>query len=156
MKCPFCQGSNTRVIDSRTCREGFAIRRRRLCEGCDNRFTTYEQIDETPVVVVKKDQSRVPFNREKLRVGVEKACYKRPISPEQVEELAARIEATILARGETEVQSTNVGELAMEELRQLDQVAYVRFASVYREFKDINDFEAEIKPLLEKLVKKPD
>ncbi|QDU61127.1 Transcriptional repressor NrdR [Planctomycetes bacterium Pan216] len=144
------------MIDSRTCREGFAIRRRRLCEGCDNRFTTYEQIDETPVVVVKKDQSRVPFNREKLRVGVEKACYKRPISPEQVEELAARIEATILARGETEVQSTNVGELAMEELRQLDQVAYVRFASVYREFKDINDFEAEIKPLLEKLVKKPD
>lgn len=148
MKCPFCQASDTKVVDSRTCRDGFGIRRRRQCSDCNKRFSTYEQIAETPVVVIKKDATRTPFDREKIRIGVEKACYKRPISPEQVEEVAAKIEASITQAGEPEFPAARIGEMVMHELRQLDQVAYVRFASVYREFKDVSDFEHEIRPML--------
>ena len=145
MKCSFCQDSDTKVIDSRTCREGFAIRRRRLCSRCGHRFTTYEQIAESPVVVTKKDSSRVPFDRGKIRVGISKACYKRPISAEQVENLAAKIEAEVTRLGEPEISSSRIGELVMNELKSLDQVAYVRFASVYREFTDVSDFADEIR-----------
>jgi transcriptional repressor NrdR len=148
MKCPFCRAAETKVIDSRTCRDGLAIRRRRVCSECDVRFTTYEQIAETPVMVVKKDATRLPFDREKIRVGVEKACYKRPVSPEQIEELAAKIEAEVTQLGENEVPSVRIGDMVMRELRALDQVAFVRFASVYREFKDVSDFEDEIRPML--------
>lgn len=148
MKCPFCQTLDTRVVDSRGSGEGFSIRRRRECAECGNRFTTYEQIAEIPVSVIKKDGSRTPFDRRRIQEGVAKACYKRPVSPEAVDDLAARVEAEVLRRGEPEVASSQVGELVMAELRQLDQVAYVRFASVYREFKDISDFEEEIRPML--------
>lgn len=148
MKCPFCQAVDTRVIDTRTSGEGFAIRRRRECTECEYRFTTYEQIAETAITVIKKDASRVPFDRTKIRAGVEKACYKRPISPEVIEDMVAKVEAAVTRAGEQEVSSAQVGELVMDELRRLDQVAYVRFASVYRDFKDISDFEDEIRPML--------
>lgn len=148
MKCPYCQALETRVIDSRTSNEGFAIRRRRECSECGNRFTTYEQITEIRMTVVKKDGTRVPFDREKIRSGIEKACYKRPISPEVIGDLAARIESDVLRQGDSEVTSAQLGEMVMEALRDLDQVAYVRFASVYREFKDVSDFEHEIRPML--------
>jgi transcriptional repressor NrdR len=148
MKCPFCQTPDSKVIDSRMIREGLAIRRRRLCGDCGNRFTTYEQIGDNPVMVIKKDSSRVPFEREKIRIGLEKACYKRPVSTETIEAIAAKIEGRITRAGEPEVSSARIGELVMEELRSLDQVAYVRFASVYREFKDVTDFEDEIRPML--------
>lgn len=139
---------DTKVIDSRASREGFTIRRRRLCSECGNRFTTYEQIGENPVTVIKKDASRVPFDREKIRSGLEKACYKRPISAEILEDIASKVEAEINRTGEAEISSSRIGEIVMEELRSLDQVAYVRFASVYREFKDVSDFESEIRPML--------
>jgi transcriptional repressor NrdR len=148
MKCPSCNAPDTRVIDSRTSREGFTIRRRRQCPECGARFTTYEQIGETSVMVIKKDASRVPFDRAKIHRGLEKACYKRPIRAEALEELVNRIEAQVTGSGEAEVSSARIGEMVMRELRKLDQVAYVRFASVYREFKDVSDFEQEIRPML--------
>jgi transcriptional repressor NrdR len=148
MKCPYCQASDTKVIDSRTSREGFSIRRRRLCVECEHRFTTYEQLGETPVTVIKKDKSRIPFDRGKIRAGLEKACYKRPISAEVVDGLAAKVEAEVIRLGESEVSSHRIGEFVMKELRELDPVAYVRFASVYRDFKDASDFEDEIRPML--------
>jgi transcriptional repressor NrdR len=148
MKCPYCYALDSRVIDSRTSNEGFTIRRRRECPDCGNRFTTYEQVSEVPVMVKKKDASRVPFDREKIRSGLAKACYKRPVSPETIDDLATRIEAEITRKGDPEVLSSTIGEMVMKELRALDQVAYVRFASVYREFKDVSDFEVEIRPML--------
>lgn len=148
MKCPFCQALDTRVIDSRSSGEGFAIRRRRECTECGKRFTTHEQIAGTLLSVIKKDSTRVPFDREKIRTGVAQACYKRPISQNQLDDLVARIEAEIIRWGEQEISSSRIGELVMNELRMLDQVAYVRFASVYREFKDVSDFEEEIRPML--------
>lgn len=148
MKCPFCRTDDTRVVDSRVSNEGFAIRRRRECSECGNRFTTYEQISELKLIVVKKDGSRVPFDREKIKTGIEKACYKRPIGPEVIEDLVQRVETTVARAGDAEIKSAKIGDLIMGELRQLDQVAYVRFASVYREFKDVSDFEDEIRPML--------
>lgn len=148
MKCPFCHAADTRVIDSRASGDGFAIRRRRECSICGKRFTTHEQMAGTPLTVIKKDSTRVPFDREKIRSGVAKACYKRPISQNVLDDLVARIEAEVVRWGEQEVSSTRIGELVMNELRSLDQVAYVRFASVYREFKDVSDFEEEIRPML--------
>ncbi len=148
MRCPHCRKDNDRVIDSRVSQDGFSIRRRRECLGCKQRYTTYERIEEPSIMVVKKDGTRVPFEREKIRTGLEKACWKRPVSAEQMEAVVVRVENEIHVRGENEVDSEFLGELLMQELRQLDQVAYVRFASVYREFKDVRDFVAELEPIL--------
>ena len=147
MKCRFCHHDETKVIDSRG-NDEFVIRRRRQCLACDRRFTTYERIEESPLKVVKKDGSRIPFDREKIRSGIEKACYKRPISPDQIERLIADVELDIQANFDREVPSRHIGETVMDALRQLDQVAYVRFASVYREFQDVNDFVEELQPML--------
>jgi len=148
MKCPFCQSDNDRVIDSRAHQEGAAIRRRRECLNCKRRYTTYERADQSPIKIVKKDGVRVPFERERLRQGLEKACWKRPVSVEQIDEVVTSIENHIHDLMEPEVESRTLGELAMAHLRRLDQVAYVRFASVYREFKDVHDFVHELQPML--------
>ena len=147
MKCPFCRQGETKVIDSRGSDE-FVIRRRRQCLACDRRFTTYEKIEESPLKVIKKDGTRIPFDRAKIRAGVEKACYKRPISPDQIERLITDVEIDIQANFDREVPSRYIGEKVISALRQLDQVAYVRFASVYRDFKDVNDFVEELQPML--------
>jgi transcriptional repressor NrdR len=148
MKCPFCKVDDDRVVDSRASNDGFAIRRRRECVACDRRYTTYERIEESPLRVVKKDERREPFERRKILLGLIKACEKRPIPIARLEEITERIENRILERYETEVPVTYIGELVMDELKTLDQIAYVRFASVYREFKDITEFMEELKPLL--------
>jgi transcriptional repressor NrdR len=147
MKCPYCRKGETKVIDSRGSEE-FVIRRRRQCLACDRRFTTYEKIEESPLKVIKKDGTRIPFDREKIRSGIEKACYKRPISPDQIERLITDVEIDIQANFDREVPSRHIGEKVIAALRQLDQVAYVRFASVYRDFKDVNDFVVELQPML--------
>ncbi|HEY8421525.1 MAG TPA: transcriptional regulator NrdR [Thermoclostridium sp.] len=149
MKCPYCSHLEDRVIDSRPTDEGATIRRRRECLKCQKRFTTYEKVEYMPLIVIKKDKSRQPYNREKLLNGVLRACEKRPVSIHQIEELIDNVEAKIHNTLEREVTSTVIGELVMEELRKLDEVAYVRFASVYRQFKDINTFMAELKKILE-------
>lgn len=148
MKCPFCRGDNDRVIDSRASDDGYAIRRRRECGACARRYTTYERIEGAVVKVVKKDGIRVPFDRDKIKRGLEKACWKRPISDAQVEEVVAAIEADIFANFEGEVDSQYLGEQVIQRLKHLDKVAYVRFASVYREFKDVRDFFQELEPML--------
>lgn len=148
MRCPFCQHDETKVIDSRTSQD-FSIRRRRQCLGCERRFTTYERIKESPVKVVKKDGSRIPFDRVKIRFGIEKACYKRPVSDHQIDQLVANVEAAIYEDGLREVPSRQIGEMVFNALRDLDKVAFVRFASVYREFKDVNDFVDELQPMLD-------
>ena len=148
MKCPFCGRPDSRVIDSRTTDEGTVIRRRRLCPGCGRRFTTYERADAVPLMVVKKDGRREPFSRQKVLAGILKACEKRPIPMSRIEELVDRVERTIRTRAEPEVSSALIGELVMAELRRLDPVAYVRFASVYREFKDVSGFVREVQGLL--------
>ncbi|MCZ6801935.1 MAG: transcriptional regulator NrdR [Nitrospirae bacterium] len=147
MKCPFCNQADDKVIDSRTAREGEVIRRRRECLSCKRRFTTYERIEESLPVVVKKDNRREPFDRMKIMTGIKKACEKRPVSSAALEASVDRIEKRIQERGETEVAGRVVGEEVMKELHQLDSVAYVRFASVYREFKDIDQFMETIKSL---------
>jgi transcriptional repressor NrdR len=147
--CPFCRHGETKVIDSRAS-EQFVIRRRREClnSKCGRRFTTYEKIEETPVKVVKKDGSRVPFDREKIRNGLEKACYKRPISEAAIEQIISDVEADVYRNFDREVPSRYIGEQVFNLLRTIDQVAFVRFASVYREFKDVNDFVEELEPML--------
>lgn len=147
MKCPFCDDVEDKVVDSRMAKEGEVIRRRRECLSCKRRYTTYERVEETMPAVVKKDGRREPFDRTKIVFGLKKACEKRPISTTTIEAVTDRIEKRIQELGETEVDSTLVGEEVMKELSQLDQVAYVRFASVYREFKDIDQFMDEIKAL---------
>lgn len=147
MMCPFCHHGETKVIDSRASQQ-FVVRRRRQCLDCERRFTTYEKIEESPLKVVKKDGTRVPFDREKIRVGLEKACYKRPVSADQVEKIICDVEADIYENFDPEVDSRYIGEKVMDALRRVDQVAYVRFASVYREFKDVNDFVEELGPML--------
>jgi transcriptional repressor NrdR len=149
MQCPFCRRSETKVIDSRTS-EAYVIRRRRECLDlkCGKRFTTYERIEETPLKVVKKDGSRVPFDREKIRSGLEKACYKRPISPGQIEKIVSDVESDVYQTFDREVPTRYIGERVFKMLREVDQVAFVRFASVYREFKDVNDFVDELEPML--------
>ena len=147
MKCPFCDELEDKVVDSRMAKEGEVIRRRRECLGCKRRYTTYERVDEILPVVVKKDGRRESFDRAKILAGLKKACEKRPISTDTIEAVTDRIEKRIQEMGETEIESRIVGEELMKELHQLDQVAYVRFASVYREFKDIDQFMDELRTL---------
>lgn len=148
MRCPFCQHDETKVIDSRTSQD-LSIRRRRQCLSCERRFTTYERVEESPLKVVKKDGSRIPFDRAKIRFGIEKACYKRPVSDQQIDQVVADVEAAVYEDGLREVASRQIGEMVFNALRDLDKVAFVRFASVYREFKDVNDFVDELQPILD-------
>src|SRR5881396_1203900 len=148
MKCPYCGHLGDKVVDSRESREGEVIRRRRECLDCGKRFTSYERIDEIPYMVVKKDGTRERFDRQKLIQGLLKACEKRPVSVAAVEGIADRVETTLQERPEKEIATADVGTFVMEELRKLDKVAYVRFASVYRQFRDIGEFMNELKDLL--------
>lgn len=150
MKCPFCAYIDTRVIDSRLGKEGNSIRRRRECGECERRFTTYERVEEMQPLVVKKDGRRQTFQRLKVLAGIQRACEKRPVSSEAIEKVIDRIEMSLLESGEREIESSRIGEAVMAALRDLDEVAYVRFASVYRQFKDINEFMSELKEILAK------
>jgi len=149
MKCPFCGFIDTKVIDSRLGKEGNNIRRRRECVECERRFTTYERIEETLPLVVKKDGRREAFDRTKIIAGMQRACEKRPVSIAEIEKFVDRLEIQLQESGEKEVDSSRVGEAVMEALHNIDEVAYVRFASVYRQFKDINEFMSELKDLLD-------
>lgn len=149
MKCPICGFEDSRVVDSRPT-ENASIRRRRECLSCKHRFTTYEFVEQVPLFVIKKDGSKEVFDRQKLLAGLIKSCYKRPVTPDQLEELTKDIEAELVNALKTEVPSTEIGTMAMERLRELDEVSYVRFASVYREFKDIETFLAAIEQLQNK------
>ena len=144
MKCPACGDLGTRVVDSRSSKEDTEIRRRRLCDACSHRFTTYERVEQALPVVVKKDGRREPWNRDKILSGLAKACEKRPISVDAIEKLADAVESDTMAAGDTEVSSRLIGETIMSRLHDLDEVAYVRFASVYRSFKDLDEFMEEV------------
>ena len=148
MKCPYCHSDNDRVIDSRASEDGTAIRRRRQCLSCKRRYTTYERLEEITVKVIKKDGVREPFEREKIKQGLAKACWKRPISDKQSEAMVSAVESDVYENLETEIDSGDIGERVMQQLAKLDQVAFVRFASVYREFKDVRDFVDELQPML--------
>jgi transcriptional repressor NrdR len=148
MKCPYCSNLGDKVVDSRESKEGEVIRRRRECLECGKRFTSYERIDEIPYMVVKKDGTRERFDRQKLVAGLLKACEKRPVSISALESVADRVEMTLQDRQEKEIGTVDIGAFVMEELKKLDKVAYVRFASVYRHFRDINEFAEELKQLL--------
>jgi len=150
MRCPFCKKENDKVIDSRSSNEGTAIRRRRECEDCSKRYTTYERIEEIPLYLIKKDFSREQYDRNKVLAGIRKACEKRPVSLEDMEKIADDLEKMFHEKYEKEVPSNVVGEFVMQQLSSLDQVAYVRFASVYREFQDVSHFMRELKVLLTK------
>ena len=150
MKCPFCSNADTKVIDSRPTEEGYAIRRRRGCDNCGKRFTTYEKVEETILMVAKKDARREVFDRNKILNGIVKACEKRPVSMTQIEGMGDDIEKTLNNLMEKEVTSDYIGELVMEQLKKVDEVAYVRFASVYRQFTDVNTFIREIEKLIGK------
>lgn len=150
MKCPFCSHEYTRVIDSRPAEENNSIRRRRVCDVCSRRFTTYEKVETIPLIVIKKDDNREAYDRSKIEVGVLRACHKRPVSADNVNALVDEVETDIFNREEKEINSRVIGELVMNKLKDLDAVAYVRFASVYREFKDINTFMDELKKVLDK------
>ena len=149
LKCPFCGHENTRVIDSRPAEDNNSIRRRRVCDECDKRFTTYEKVETIPLIVIKKDDNRETYDRSKIEAGVLRACHKRPISANQIKQLVDEVETEIFNREEKEISSRVIGELVMNKLKDLEAVAYVRFASVYREFKDINTFMDELKKVLE-------
>ncbi|MEE9200146.1 MAG: transcriptional regulator NrdR [Candidatus Brocadiales bacterium] len=148
MQCPFCKQDNEKVINSRPSADGINIKRRRECMNCGRRYTTYERIEETPLKVIKKDGRRVAFDRSKIRIGMEKACEKRPISTDTIESAVSDIERNLYNRFDREVPTKYIGEQIMQKLKTMDKVAYVRFASVYREFKDIADFMEEVKPLI--------
>ena len=148
MKCPFCNAPDTRVIDSRPADENATIRRRRQCERCGKRFTTYEKPETMPLMIIKKDDSREAYDRAKIERGIVSSCHKRPISSAQITAMTDAVETALFNREEREIPSTVIGEMVMEQLKQVDPVAYVRFASVYREFKDINTFMEEIGKLL--------
>ncbi len=150
MKCPYCDYSGTRVLDSRPANENKSIRRRRECESCGRRFTTFEMVEETPLIVIKKDGSREEFSRDKILRGLIRACEKRPVSVEQLETIVSRVERSLRNTAVAEIESRSIGEQVMQELYPVDEVAYVRFASVYRQFKDINMFMKELKTLLSK------
>ncbi len=150
MKCPYCNHENTRVIDSRPAEENNSIRRRRVCDICSKRFTTYEKVETIPLIIIKKDNNREAYDRSKIEAGVLRACHKRPVSVEQINELIDAVETEIYNMEEKEVSSQVIGELVMNKVKDLDAVAYVRFASVYREFKDINTFMDELKKVLDK------
>ena len=149
MKCPFCNAADTRVIDSRPADDNASLRRRRQCETCGKRFTTYEKLETMPLMIVKKDNSREPYDRSKIEAGIIRSCHKRPVSSEQISSMADQIENALFNREEREISSSVIGELVMEKLKDLDAVAYVRFASVYREFKDVDTFMQELTKLLE-------
>lgn len=148
MKCPYCSEDNTRVIDSRPVDDNSAIRRRRQCDACGRRFTTYEKVEAIPIMVIKKDKTREPYDREKLMQGIVRSCNKRPVSMEAIENCVNQIDMEIYNKNSREIDSTVIGELVMDKIKDLDEVAYVRFASVYREFKDVNTFMDELKKLL--------
>ena len=148
MKCPYCGYLDTRVIDSRPADDRNSIRRRRSCDECGKRFTTYEKVETIPLIVIKKDNNREEYDRSKIEAGVLRACSKRPVSAESIQELVNAVETEIFSREEKEISSSVIGEIVMEKLKELDAVAYVRFASVYREFKDVNTFMSELKKLL--------
>ena len=148
MKCPFCNQENTKVVDSRPVEDTNSIRRRRMCDACGKRFTTYEKVETIPLSVIKKDQNREQYDRAKLQAGILRACYKRPIPIEKIEIMMDSIEGEIFNTEEREIPSTRIGEVVMEHLKDLDAVAYVRFASVYREFKDVSTFMDELKKLI--------
>ena len=148
MKCPFCSSENTRVIDSRPADDNHAIRRRRLCDDCGKRFTTYEKVETIPLIVIKKDNHREQYDRSKIEAGVLRACHKRPISAEEITKLIDDVEVEIFSREVKEIPSSEIGEIVVDKIKDLDPVAYVRFASVYREFKDVNTFMNELKKML--------
>ena len=148
MKCPYCGEENTKVIDSRPAEEYNAIRRRRQCLKCKKRFTTYEKVENIPLIVIKKDDIREPYDRGKIEAGIVRSCHKRPVSYEQIVSAVEDVENKIFNMEKKEISSRVIGEIVMERLKELDQVAYVRFASVYREFKDVNTFMDELKKLL--------
>lgn len=150
MKCPFCGHENTRVIDSRPAEDNNSIRRRRVCDECDKRFTTYEKVETIPLIVIKKDNCRETYDRSKIEAGVLRACHKRPVSAAQITQLVDEVETEIFNMEEKEIPSRVIGEIVMNKLKDLEAVAYVRFASVYREFKDINSFMDELKKVLDK------
>ena len=149
MKCPFCKADNSRVVDSRASADGFAIRRRRECLACSRRYTTYERIEESPVRVVKKDGRREPLDRRKILMGLIKACEKRPVSARALDEAVDRVESLLAESTEREVETRVIGAMVMDSLRDLDKVAYVRFASVYRQFEDVDEFMDELKALID-------
>ena len=150
MKCPYCSSDNTRVIDSRPAEDNCSIRRRRLCDDCSKRFTTYEKVETIPLIIIKKDNTREQYNRSKFEDGVLRACHKRPVSVNQINQLIDDVETEIFNMEEKEIPSSVIGELVMDKLKDLEAVAYVRFASVYREFKDVNTFVEELKKVLDK------
>lgn len=149
MKCPFCGFENSRVIDSRPAEENNSIRRRRQCDGCGRRFTTYEKVETIPLTVIKKDKTREPYDRSKIESGIMSSCHKRPVSVEQIEKTIDAIETEIFNLELKEVESSQIGEIVMDKLKDLEEVAYVRFASVYREFKDVETFMDELKKVLD-------
>ena len=150
MKCPYCGNPDTRVIDSRPAEDNSSIRRRRSCDECGKRFTTYEKIETIPLIIIKKDNNREQYSRQKIENGIIRACYKRPVPTEKIQQAVNNIETKVFSLEEKEIPSSVVGELVMDELKDLDEVAYVRFASVYREFKDVNTFMDELKKILDK------
>ena len=149
MKCPYCGSEDTRVSDSRPVEENNSIRRRRVCDACKRRFTTYEKIETIPIVVIKKDNNREPYDREKIEGGILRACHKRPVSATQITKLVDEVETKIFSKEEKEIPSAEIGEYVMDKIKDIDAVAYVRFASVYREFKDVNTFMLELKKMLD-------
>lgn len=149
MKCPFCNKDSSRVIDSRPADDNTSIRRRRECENCGRRFTTYEKVETIPLIVIKKDKNREPYDKNKIRSGIVRSCHKRPVSMEQIEATVEAIETAIFNMEEKEVESIHIGEIVMEKLKDLDEVAYVRFASIYREFKDVETFMDELKKMVQ-------
>lgn len=148
MKCPFCGEENTKVIDSRPAEDNSAIRRRRQCDECGKRFTTYEKVETIPLIVIKKDNNREPYDRAKIESGIIRSCHKRPVSINEINSMVDSIETAIFNMEEKEVPSKIIGEIVMDKLKDFDDVAYVRFASVYREFKDVNTFMDELKKIL--------
>jgi transcriptional repressor NrdR len=151
MRCPYCKVDDDRVLETRPMDEGLSVRRRRQCKRCRRRFTTYERVEHRPMLVLKKSGKRQPFDRQRLFLSLQKACAKRPISEDRLWEVVDRIEMRLYEKFDKEVPAKDIGELVMAELRDLDQVAYVRFASVYREFQDVSEFMRELKPMLGKL-----
>lgn len=150
MKCPYCGHADTKVIDSRPAEDGGSIRRRRCCDVCGKRFTTYEKVETIPLIIIKKDNNREQYDRSKIEAGILRACYKRPVSADSIKRTIELIETDIFKLEEKEIPSHLIGEIVMDRLKELDEVAYVRFASVYREFKDVNTFMSEIKKILDK------
>lgn len=150
MKCPFCSKENTKVIDSRPAEDNSSIRRRRQCDECGKRFTTYEKVETIPLIVIKKDNNREPYDRQKIEAGIVRSCHKRPVSMNQINDLVDEVETVVFNMEEKEVPSARIGEIVMDKLKDFDSVAYVRFASVYREFKDVGTFMEELKKILDK------